>query len=1513
MTGKAELSKSDRSYTDPGRYFLVCLGVILSLFLPISGLKLQAQGPCGFDELHLRLMASDPDYARQVRQLNDRIYERAMLERDQESFAKPNYTLPVVVHIITPPGTLVGVANNLSDQEVARGIDLLNQAFSNTGAFVSPNGTDVGIQFCLARRDPMGRPTSGITRNESILVNDPMCNPGTNSGSDGQIKQIVSWDCRRYINVWLVTDLFNGAFGCGLAGYAYFPGAPCTVDGIVQESRYWNTPGGAVVTAHEMGHYLGLHHTFNGGCTNADCLRDGDLVCDTPPDNSASFAACNTNSCNTDQPDLPDDNYNFMDYSGCRPARFTQGQATRMIAALESARSGLIQSNACQIVGDYDLALRSVTMSGDFCSDTLCPVIVFSNDGLVRINSMTLRYSIDGGPDSVSQWTGSMDPLQSVTIQLPCIRLPYGAHVLVVTLLDPNQQADLYPDNNSIRLSFSNFPRPELGLASFSPTRCKSDGTITLSAMGGTAPYDYSISGRNYVQTDPFFQLLTSGSYLAQVTDANGCTDTLTVVVPDSCTTESNKKFILNNDAVNTGGDCYRLTDAANYQAGSMWYEDKVDFGKSFDVFFDFNLGCYDRNGADGMAFVLQPISTSIGVAGGGIGYAGVRPSLAIEFDTWENGEYSDPSYDHLAIMKNGNTSHNNPDNLAGPVHILPTQQNAEDCQWHKGLIRWIAPSRIIEVYVDCDRRLRLNIDLVKEIFSNDPNVYFGFTSATGGAVNVHQVCLKYITGINDIPDQIICRGEKIQLAASPVFKNYSWTPTLGVSNPASSNPVFAPDSSARYFLRMTDECGQQYSDTVFIEVRDISLDVTARLADSCAPANDVILEVSNAGSYPDALFSIDGQRYSKDNIFRTRYQNRITVYAQAGNCIASRVVDLSDRRVPLGDSLIFLQAQTCRDSGIVVVTGKGGKTPYEYSLDLQNWNPEGTFKGLTPGNHKITIRDALGCKVERDITIEDFKRKLILNVDSSRLSMDCCDPNAFVVLRAEGSVPYYYYSLNEGPWNIESRFTGLSAGRHKFLARDEYGCVSDSIELEVLDHRQPDTSIQSIAICARDSFDYNGRKLWKTGSYFDIFKNRFCCDSLVRTDLFVYPENISRTEPYVCPGGNYRVGNRVYDRSGMYLDTLTSALGCDSIIQTTLTVLTPAGSNWSPEICPGEYVEVGGRQYQQNGFYTDTLRSFRGCDSIVQTHLIVKPSSLESKAHLICEYASVRVGNSTYELPGVYVDTFVNQYGCDSIIQTTLRKDTLEALLNVKPALCFGIDDGELECLPVSGIPPFEFSLDANGPWSVQSRLSALPPGDYQVYFRDSLGCVKELRASLPVPFKLETELSAEVTILLGEKISLEPLLNFVPARIVWSPSTGLSCTDCLNPLASPITDTWYTIELTDENGCTQTARVLVKVRLEGDLFIPNAFTPNGDGVNDRVRVFSGPAFRQVDLLQVYSRWGELLYEQKNFDINDPTSGWDGRCKGQLLNPGVYLCRAVARRIDGVLVELTVDVSLIR
>ena len=112
--------------------------------------------------------------------------------------------------------------------------------------------------------------------------------------------------------------------------------------------------------------------------------------------------------------------------------------------------------------------------------------------------------------------------------------------------------------------------------------------------------------------------------------------------------------FIFNGTAVVQPGNVFQLTPAINTQAGSVWNNIMIDLNQPFSFDVDVFLGC-NGGGADGIAFVLQPVSTSLGSTGGGIGYQSISPSFAVEFDTWLNNGYSDPWYNHAAIQKNGN------------------------------------------------------------------------------------------------------------------------------------------------------------------------------------------------------------------------------------------------------------------------------------------------------------------------------------------------------------------------------------------------------------------------------------------------------------------------------------------------------------------------------------------------------------------------------------------------------------------------------------------------------------------------------------------------------------------------------------------------------------------------------------------------------------------------------------------------------------------------------------------
>ncbi|RYF93787.1 MAG: hypothetical protein EOO02_24045, partial [Chitinophagaceae bacterium] len=179
----------------------------------------------------------------------------------------------------------------------------------------------------------------------------------------------------------------------------------------------------------------------------------------------------------------------------------------------------------------------------------------------------------------------------------------------------------------------------------------------------------------------------------------------------------------MNGSAAQENCNCYTLTPDIVAQSGSVWNVNKISLVNSFDYKFDVFLGCENDAGADGVVFVLQPVSVSVGTTGGGLGYENVTPSIGVAIDTWQNSINSDPSEDHIAIHRNGDINHNSVNNLAGPVSALANGANIEDCQFHSLRIRWEAVSKKLSAQVDGVDRVEATIDLVKDVFGNDPMV----------------------------------------------------------------------------------------------------------------------------------------------------------------------------------------------------------------------------------------------------------------------------------------------------------------------------------------------------------------------------------------------------------------------------------------------------------------------------------------------------------------------------------------------------------------------------------------------------------------------------------------------------------------------------------------------------------------------------------------------------------------------------------------------------------------------
>jgi gliding motility-associated-like protein len=135
----------------------------------------------------------------------------------------------------------------------------------------------------------------------------------------------------------------------------------------------------------------------------------------------------------------------------------------------------------------------------------------------------------------------------------------------------------------------------------------------------------------------------------------------------------------------------------------------------------------------------------------------------------------------------------------------------------------------------------------------------------------------------------------------------------------------------------------------------------------------------------------------------------------------------------------------------------------------------------------------------------------------------------------------------------------------------------------------------------------------------------------------------------------------------------------------------------------------------------------------------------------------------------------------------------------------------------------------------------------------------------------------------------------------IKWLPSNGLSCTDCLNPKLGALKNETYTIQLEDIFGCQGSAFINIKLNQQIDLFIPNGFSPNGDGLNDQLGVFANrKQIKRVVSMQIFNRWGLLIYEDQDFLPNESRRGWDGRYKGLDLRPDVFTYVVKVELVDG-------------
>ncbi len=243
-----------------------------------------------------------------------------------------------------------------------------------------------------------------------------------------------------------------------------------------------------------------------------------------------------------------------------------------------------------------------------------------------------------------------------------------------------------------------------------------------------------------------------------------------------------------------------------------------------------------------------------------------------------------------------------------------------------------------------------------------------------------------------------------------------------------------------------------------------------------------------------------------------------------------------------------------------------------------------------------------------------------------------------------------------------------------------------DSVIATTLTVNPTHQTSQNVSICSGAAYSIGIHTYTQGGTYADTLLSNQNCDSVVTTVLTVIPAQQFSQQVSICQGQFYAIGTNIYSTPGTFIDTLQAANSCDSIVTTMLSVTSQIQFNQSISICQGDSLLVGIHFYDTAGTYTDTVNLVGGCDSVINTILMVNQSSITQLNDTICQGESVVVGSSVYSQTGNYRDTLSNSVLCDSIIQLTL-------VVNPTPTVSISVPD-TLICdfvtsVVLSGTPP--------------------------------------------------------------------------------------------------------------------------------------------------------------------------------------------------------------------------------
>ena len=631
--------------------------------------------------------------------------------------------------------------------------------------------------------------------------------------------------------------------------------------------------------------------------------------------------------------------------------------------------------------------------------------------------------------------------------------------------------------------------------------------------------------------------------------------------------------------------------------------------------------------------------------------------------------------------------------------------------------------------------------------------------------------------------------------------------------------------------------------------------------------------------------------------------------------------------------------------TGIIVTQGAGGVSPYQYSIDGgTTWQASGTFDSLCANpNYTINVEDAHGCPAT--ILTDAITQPPAMTLTFVSAVAPLCNngTNGSFIVSAGGGTPGggsgYTYSADGGPFQGSGSFSPEAAGSHLVTAMDGNGCTDT---LTVIVPNPP----------ASSTFDTAVTEVTCPGG------NNGTITLTITGTLTPY------TFAWSANAGGATSQNLTNLAAGIYIVTITDGNGCrvfgpDSIpvtqpnpisaVNTPVETSCFGGGDGSISVTPSGGTAPYTNSWSNGstssnptglspGSYTDTITDVNGCQYIDAGIVVGQPTAVgvssDSVVAVSCigysngaiyisdtggtpgyTYAWSPGGATTNPLTGVpvgsYAVTVTDAHNCTATATIVVGIDSPLVLNASKSNVsCPPLQNGSISLSVTGGSPTYQYAW-SNG--QSGTALSNLGVGIDSVTITDSRGCTIDTGFVITndSSFKM-TAVPDTATINEGDNVQLGLEFTFGPgdqiASIAWLPTLSLTCSNCPGPIATPLVTTQYTIEAVSDSGCTANASVLITVIPQHQLYIPNSFTPNGDGVNDYWGAFGNKKVWIYLNVEVFDRWGEKVFEST--DINYQ---WDGKYRGTPEEPGIYVYIFKVTFLDGYTVNNKGSITLIR